>query len=90
MDETKTRLRALIVKALQLQIDPTDVKDTNLVTSLGIDSIGALEIIVQVENAFRISIDDADASPALVDSLDTLAAYIISKQKDRQGPGAQM
>jgi acyl carrier protein len=83
VDETKTQLRALIVKALQLQIDPTEVKDTDLVATLGIDSIGVLEIIVRVENAFRITIDDADASLALVDSLDTLAAYVISKQKDR-------
>jgi acyl carrier protein len=83
VDETKTQLRALIVKALQLQIDSTEVKDTDLVATLGIDSIGVLEIIVRVENAFRITIDDADASLALVDSLDTLAAYVISKQKDR-------
>lgn len=84
MDEIKTRLRAIIVEALQLQIDPKAVKDTNLVATLGIDSIGTLEIIVRVENAFRITVEDADVSPALVDSLDTLAAYVTSKQKDRQ------
>lgn len=89
MDDIKTQLRTLFVQALHLQIDPTEVKDTNLVATLGIDSIGMLEILVRVENAFRITIDDADMSPALVDSLEALAAYITDRQADRRGPGAE-
>ena len=89
MDDIKTQLRTLFVQALHLQIDPTEVKDTNLVATLGIDSIGMLEILVRVENAFRITIDDADMSPALVDSLEALAGYITDRQADRQGPGTE-
>jgi acyl carrier protein len=89
MDDMKTQLRTLFVQALHLQIDPVEVKDTNLVTTLGIDSIGVLEILVRVENTFRITIDDTDMSPDLVDSLEALSAYITDRQADRQGPEAE-
>jgi len=43
------------------------------------DSINSLELLIWVENHFKISIDDEDLSIALVDSLDVLAAYVERK-----------
>jgi len=81
MEDIRTYLRDIFVKALRLQIDATEIRDTNLIATLGIDSINALEILIWVEDKFKILIEDADLSPALVDSLDTLASYIQSKQQ---------
>jgi acyl carrier protein len=67
------------VKALRLEQDPASLPDTNLTDTLGIDSIKSLEFLVWVENEFGIEIEDADLSAALVDSLDTLAAYVDAK-----------
>ncbi len=80
VQDIKTTLRDLLVKTLRLQIEPADVGETDLIDQLGIDSLGALEILTRIENTFHIVIDDADISPALVDSLDTLTAYITAKQ----------
>lgn len=77
MEEIKTRLREVFVKALRLQIPASQVGDHDLVNRLGIDSINSLEILIWVEDDFKIKIRDEDLSPALVDSIDTLATYII-------------
>jgi acyl carrier protein len=63
-------------------ISPAEVGETNLIADLGIDSIGVMELLTRVENQFKILIDDADVSPALVDSLNTLADYITQKKSD--------
>ena len=75
-------LRELFIDTLRLPISPAEVGETNLIADLGIDSIGAMEILTRVENTFNIIIDDADVSPALVDSLHTLSAYIVRKKSD--------
>jgi hypothetical protein len=46
--------------------------ETNLIADLGIDYIGDMELMTRVENRLQKLNDDADVSPALVDSLDTL------------------
>jgi 2-polyprenyl-3-methyl-5-hydroxy-6-metoxy-1,4-benzoquinol methylase len=79
MDEIKSKLRHIYVKALRLSIDPSAVGDHNLIRELGIDSIMSLEILVWVESEFHIMIEDSDLSPKLIDSLDTLASYIAER-----------
>ena len=48
------------------------------------------EILTRIENTFHIIVDDADVSPTLVDSLDTLAAYITAKQSNAAPSGEQV
>jgi acyl carrier protein len=80
METVKNRLREIYVSALKLSIDPHQIADTNLTSTLGIDSISSLEILVWVEDEFNITVQDEDLSPALVDSLDTLSGYIMQRQ----------
>ena len=82
MEDIKSGLRDLFVDTLRLPISPAEVGETNLIANLGIDSIGAMELLTRVENQFNILIDDADVSPDLVDSLNTLADYIAQKKSD--------
>lgn len=76
MEETKQRLRDIYVRALRLPPERAVFGDTNLVRSLGVDSISAMEILIWVEEEFQILIEDRDLSPDLVDSLDVLARYV--------------
>lgn len=76
MSDTKQRLRRAVVAALRLERDPATIPDNNLRSELGIDSITGLELLIWVEQEFGIQIDDDDLSVELVDSLDTLAAYV--------------
>jgi acyl carrier protein len=84
MERIKSGLRKLFVDTLRLPIAPAEMGETNLIADLGIDSIGVMELLTRVENQFQILIDDGDVSPALVDSLDTLSAYIAQKQSGAQ------
>lgn len=70
------RLREVIVKALNLDVDPADIKSENMIEELGISSVDALEILIWVENEFDIMIDDNDLSQELVSSLTNLEGYI--------------
>jgi acyl carrier protein len=76
MNDIKTQLRSIIVQALHLNQAPETIPDTNLTSTLGLDSINSLELLIWVENHFRISINDEDLSVSLIDSLDVLAAYV--------------
>ena len=82
MEDIKSGLRELFVDTLHLPISPAEVGETNLIADLGIDSIGVMELLTRIENQFNILIDDADVSPDLVDSLDSLADYITQKKSD--------
>jgi acyl carrier protein len=84
METIKSSLRDLFVDTLRLPISPAEMAETNLIADLGIDSIGAMELLTRVENHFHILIDDADVPLSLVDSLDTLADYIARKKSDVQ------
>jgi acyl carrier protein len=79
MDETKARLRKVLVDSLELDRDPASIPDTNLVAELGLDSINTLEFLIWVESEFGIQIADEDLSVALIDDLDTLAAYVQAR-----------
>lgn len=81
MEDIKINLRKIVVKALRLESEPAEIGETNLIATLGIDSISSMEILIWVEDEFKITIEDEDLSPALVDSLDTLAAYVKSRMK---------
>lgn len=79
MNDIKNRLRHIIVQALRLNRTPESIPDQSLAAELGLDSINSLELLIFVENEFKIQIDDEDLSVALVDSLDNLATYIEQK-----------
>lgn len=59
-----------------------EVRDKNLVQYLGLNSVDALEVLIRVEGEFGIQIDDDDLSVDLVQSIDTLAAYVEGKKHD--------
>lgn len=46
-----------------------------------IDSMNVLELVMFVEENFKIKVDDSEVVPDNFDSVSRLAAYIVSKQK---------
>lgn len=79
MTDIKSQLRSIIVQVLHLNQEPASIPESSLTATLGLDSINSLELLIWVENHFKISIDDEDLSVALVDSLDVLAGYVAKK-----------
>ena len=76
-------LRKVIVKALRKDIEPSQVPNDNLAEALGISSVDALEILINVEVAFNIRVRDEDLGSHLLESLDNLAAYVAKRQTEQ-------
>jgi acyl carrier protein len=56
-------------------------EDTDLIDELGITSILGIEILVRLENAFGIEVDDDELSYELARSLPSLADYVENQLK---------
>lgn len=86
MENTKAKLRKVLVDSLDLQRDPSTIPDTNLVNELGLDSINTIEFLIWVESEFNVEIADEDLSIDLIDDLDRLAQYVEQRaQRDVSG-----
>ncbi len=57
----ENRLKEMIVERLFLSIAPADIEtDASLVEKYGVDSVCLLELVVGLEEAFGIVIEDGD------------------------------
>jgi acyl carrier protein len=80
-DQLKQRLKVLIVEGLKLEDkQPEDIDDTApiFVEGLGLDSIDALELVVLVEDNFRVTIPDEDVGKQAFASIDALTDFILA------------
>ncbi len=79
--ELKIRLKHLLVDGLKLEgVSPESIQDAApiFVEGLGLDSIDALELVVLVEENFRVVIPDEEVGKLAFASINALADYISS------------
>lgn len=79
-EQLKRRLKTMIVDGLKLEnVQPEEIDDAApiFVEGLGLDSIDALELVVLVEDNFRVTIPDEEAGQRAFASIDALADYIL-------------
>ena len=79
MDELKLELKKLIIKAANLDdVEPEEIEDNQplFVEGLGLDSIDALELSVDLETNYGINISDSDTAKAAFTSIDALAKFV--------------
>lgn len=81
-DEIRDTIKGIIIEALSLKLNKSDINGSDLINELGINSVDALEIFVWIENTFEIQIDDDDLSTELIGSLDNIADYVIWKTEE--------
>lgn len=69
------RLQRCVVKALRLDLDPTDIDPNTALfgAGLGLDSIDTLELVLEIEDAFKIDGALIDADQYTLRNLNTLA-----------------
>lgn len=79
----KKVLKQILKDSLELKIPLEEIEGNDLVNELGINSVDSLEILVWVENHFKIQIPDEDLKIDLIKSLDNLASYIINHKEDK-------
>lgn len=83
MDKLIADLKTQIVAQLNLQdIRPEDIGDDQplFANGLGLDSIDALELIVLLQQQYKIKLSNADEGPKVFKTVKTMAEYITAHQ----------
>lgn len=83
MTDLKHRLKELIIEALNLEdVEPEDFADDEplMDSSMGLDSIDALELVVRVEKEFGIKIKNSEEAREALGSVNALAAFVQARQ----------
>lgn len=82
LERLKQDVKELIVGGLRLEnVRPQDIDDAApiFVEGLGLDSIDALELVVLVEERFKVVIPDEEVGKKAFASVNALAEYIRSQ-----------
>jgi len=80
-EELKKRLKVMLIEGLRLEDKrPEDIVDSEpiFVDGLGLDSIDALELVVLVEEHFKVTIPDEDVGRQALASIDALADFVLA------------
>lgn len=76
--ELKSQIKRLIVDRLKLEVDPATIDDAQPLfgEGLGLDSIDVLELVLEIERTFGVSITDEQTGAQVLRSVDAIAAHI--------------
>lgn len=82
MDETKGKIKEMLVRRLKLNMSPDEIKDDMplFAGSLSLDSIDALEIVVGLQKEFHCTISDKAAAEKILVSVNTMADFIMGSK----------
>jgi acyl carrier protein len=81
-DALRREVKDLLATGLRLQVAPADIPDHEPIfgEALGLDSIDALELVVLVEDRFRVSIPDEEVGRRAFASVDALVDFILAER----------
>jgi acyl carrier protein len=76
----KDEIKQAIVRSLRLPIAPDEIGDSTPLfgEGLGLDSIDVLELVLELERTFGVSITDETTGAKVLRSVDTIADYITA------------
>jgi acyl carrier protein len=86
-DPLHAEIKEAIVRSLRLPMKPEDIGDEMPLfeEGLGLDSIDVLELVLELERSFGVTIADQDTGVKVLRTVDTIAAYVTA---NRSGPPA--
>lgn len=78
----KGEIKQAIVRSLRLPIAPDDIGDGTPLfgQGLGLDSIDVLELVLELERTFGVSITDEATGARVLRSVDTIAEFITGER----------
>ena len=81
-DRLRAEVKELLVSGLRLDVRPADIADDAAIfgEGLGLDSIDALELVVLVEERFRVSIPDEEVGKRAFGSVNALVGFIVRER----------
>ena len=76
----KEEIKRAIVRSLRLPMAPEDIADDISLfgEGLGLDSIDVLELVLEIERTFGVSITDEQTGAKVLRSVNTIADYITA------------
>lgn len=79
--DIEERVKYLIIRELELPIEPEEINSESLLFEglIGLDSVATLELIVAIEEEFNITMTDEDITLELLYSVRSLSDYIKTK-----------
>ena len=82
IDSLKADIKQAIVRSLRLPIAPEEIGDSISLfdEGLGLDSIDVLEMVIEIERSFGLSIVDEQTGMKVLRSVDTIADYITTER----------
>lgn len=83
MTNTAEKLIKVLSSTTRRELTLAQVENANLIETLGLSSVDALEILVGVEGEFGIEIHDSDLSIDLVSSFAVLEKYVSKQVADK-------
>ncbi|MGI6494649.1 MAG: acyl carrier protein [Kiritimatiellia bacterium] len=87
-EDIDIQLKEMIVDRLFLKLDPYELRsDASLIDEYGVDSVCLLELVVGLEEAFGIVVEDGDFQIANFETVDALSAFVQSRLPARPGGG---
>ena len=84
-DPLKVEIKQAIVRSLRLPMSPGEIGDATppFGEGLGLDSIDVLELVLEIERSFGVSIGDEQTGARVLRSVDTIADYIVAERAKR-------
>jgi len=82
--DLNTQIKQAIVRSLRLPIAWEEIGDDTPLfdEGLGLDSIDVLELVLEVERQFGVSITDEQTGMTVMRSVNTLAEFVRSQRRD--------
>ena len=81
-DELKTQIKQAIVRSLKLPNDPNEIEDAAPLfgAGLGLDSIDALELVLELERSFGVVVGDEQTGGQVLRSVDAIAEFVQAQR----------
>jgi acyl carrier protein len=86
-DTLNEEIKRAIVESLRLPIPVEQIGDATSLfgEGLGLDSIDVLELVLEMERRFGVSITDDETGKRVLRSVDTIAEFIRSERAKKSG-----
>lgn len=78
-DDVERRLSRVIAQASFTRVPADAIQMTHILSEIGIDSLGFMEVVVCVEEEFDITVADEDLAMERFETVESLRDYVISK-----------
>jgi acyl carrier protein len=81
-DSLEIQIKEALIRSLRLPMKVDDIGDETPLfgEGLGLDSIDVLELVLELERTFGVSIEDEQTGMAVLRSVDSIAAFINARR----------